>query len=269
MKQKRILCGILTVPFFLSLAWAGQSWYGPSGYAFVPDGFVNHGSSYGGFISGDFSGLERADLYPQYLGFRWSGFSDRLEITLSNCYGMVGDDGYDPEDRRVKRAPVIPGIKWSIDDQNRQYVRIGLVVGAMFPYGLYCASTVQAKNPILQPELTLGLATVLNTTYGLAGGRLRLADLQGRPLPLSFVADGGWAGYMKRLGEIREAFYSFGGEVEIGRNIVFSATLRKDPRTYKDLDTHEILEHQNKSGRWSLKVDYHFDGVKQMDGEDK
>jgi hypothetical protein len=165
--------------------------------------------------------------------------------------------------------PVIPGVKWSVEDQDRTYVRWGLAAGLMFPYGAYCATTVRGKLPILQPELSVGLGYNGKTTYGLTGGRLQLADLQGKPLPLAFIADAGWAGYMERLGAVREAFFSLGSEVNMGRNILFSATYRRDPRLYEGFLSGNALIGQNQSGRWSLKLDYRFDGVKHVEGGQK
>ena len=250
----------------VGLAWSGQSWYGPSGYSFIPDGFVDQGAKYGGYFAGEFVSLNNARLYPRFTALRWSGMSNRLELSLSSVYSFVNDNGYGPRKIGDGLLPVCPSVKWSVQDQKRTWVRWAFAVGGMAPYGAYGATTVRGLFPVLQPELTVVLASTLGTTYGLMGGRLRLADLSGKPLPLSLLGDAGWASSMKYLGETKEAFYSLGAEIEMGRNLVFSSVYRQDPREYRNVDTGLKLPSQNQDGRWSLKLEYRFDGVKQVEG---
>jgi len=252
----------------VGLAWGGQTMYGATGYTFVPDGFVDHGQNYGGYFAGEYVSLERVRLYPRFLGLRTTAFSNRLEFTAASTWAFVtSGSGYEPKKIGDGLLPICPGIKWSVDDQQRTYVRWGYAVGLMFPYGAYGSATVRGKLPILQPELTVAIgSTVLKTSYGMVGGRLRLADLHGNPLPLSFSGEGGWAGSMDQLGETEEAFYSLGAEMDMGRNLTLSLNWRKDPRTYLETETKDELEGQNKNGRWGLKLDYHFNGVKVAEG---
>jgi len=254
-----------------SISWAGQTMYGATGYTFVPDGFVDHGQNYGGYFAGEYVNLERVRLYPRFLGLRFTAFSNRLEVTGASTYRFVNsEDGFLPRKIGDGLLPIVPGIKWNMDDQQRQYVRWGYSVGLMFPYGAYGAATVRGKLPILQPELTVALgSTLLNTSYGMLGGRLRLADMEGNPLPLSFSGEGGWAGSMDQLGVTQEAFFAFGAELEMGRNLTWSVNWRRDPRTYLDDTTGVVLAGQNTQGRWSLKLDYHFNGVKVVEGGKK
>jgi len=262
--MKRILTLIFTCA---ALVWSGQTLYGPSGYTFVPDGFVDHNERYGGYFAGEYVGLERIRMYPKFVGFHVTLLSDRLDFSVASTYSFVTKaDGYHPQKVGDGLLPICPAVKWSIADVSKKWVRWGYVAGAMAPYGAFGAATVRATLPILQPEFTMSIATTfVSTSYGMLGGRLRLADLDGKPLPLSFVGEGGWAGSMSgKIGETKEAFVSFGTEIDMGRNLTWSVHYRKDPSIYKDPETNAILAGQNQGGRWNLKLDYHFDGVKQV-----
>jgi len=255
----------------MGAAWGGQTFYGASGYSFVPDGFVDHGDRFGGYFAGEFVSLPSARLYPKYVGLRMTTLADRLELSLSSTYAFVTtSDGYDPKKIGSGLVPIVPGLKWNIDDIHSTYVRWGYSAGAMFPYGAYFSTTASSKFPILSPELTVAMATTfVQSMNGMIGGRLRVSDLDGKPLPVAFTGEGGWAGSTNgRLGETREAFWVLGLEVQMGRNIEFNVDWRKDPRTYKD-SANVVLPGQNTDGVWSLKLDYHFNGVKQVKGAEK
>ncbi|MDR2732945.1 MAG: hypothetical protein LBB36_06990, partial [Fibromonadaceae bacterium] len=195
------------------------TYYGPSGYAFVPNGFVAGDWKYTGFTGGEFVSLQNVRLYPKYLAFRTSMFDSKFEVSLSSTYSFVGEDGYEPQKLRNGLLPVIPALKWSIADNSGDIARIGYSVGAMAPYGVYFgATTLFAKLPVLQPELTLAVSLWTERGYGMVGTRLQTADLQGKPLPLAFTVEGGWASSMSSIGKTEESFLAFGTELNLGSN---------------------------------------------------
>lgn len=263
---------VIFVLLILGLSWAGQSYLGAMGYAFVPDAFVDHGRSYGGYFAGEWTSLQKDRLYPKYLGFYWTSQSKRLEIGLSSSYAFVTDDkGFDPQKIGNGLAPVIPAIKWNIDDQYYHQIRIAFAVGAMFPYGAYGAVTLKPDQwPWLQPELTLVAATTaVKSSHAMGGMRLYLADSQGKTLPLALSAETGWAGSMESLGKVSEGFYAYGLEVAMGRHLTLQILRRVDPNTYEHSSDPTQVVGQNDQGRWSLKLDYSFNGVKSAESYDQ
>lgn len=240
----------------------GPTYYGGSGYTFVPDGFVPADWKYAGFIGGEFVQLKNVRLYPKYQAFRAVFLDNRLEISLSSTYSFVDHDGYGP--RRVAEGllPVVPGFKWNIDTQNRGPLRWGYSAGAMAPYGVYFASSAQLRTPVLQPELTATAGLWTQRAYGMLGSRLQTADLGGKPLPLSFTGEIGWASSVELLGETEEAFIAYGVELDLGRNLTLLGNFRQDPKTYLEADSEVEKPNQNTNGKWSLRLDYHFNGIK-------
>ncbi len=264
---------LLILVLFASQALCSRlTYYGPSGYAFVPNGFVASDRKYAGFTGGELVSLQNVRLYPKYLAFKTSLFDNKLEISLSSVYSFVGEDGYKPQKMADGLLPVIPAVKWSIADESGDIVRIGYSVGAMATYGVYFGATTQFfKLPILQPELTLAVSLWSERGYGMLGTRLRVADLQGKPLPLAFMAEGGWASSMSFVGQTEESFMAFGTELDLGKNITIIGGYRKDPAEYynfdSDGDKESLKKGQNTSGRWSLRLEFHFDGIKSAGGK--
>jgi hypothetical protein len=249
------------------------TYYGPSGYAFVPSGFVASDWKYAGFAGGELVSLQNVRLYPKYLAFKTSAFNNRLEISFSSAYAFVGEDGYEPHKIKDGLLPIIPAIKGNIADNSGEIVRIGYSIGAMSPYGIYFSATTDFfKLPILQPELTFAVSLWTERGYGMVGTRLQLADLNGKALPLALTAEGGWASSMSLVGQTEESFFAFGTELDLGNNITLIGGYRQDPSTYYNYDSDgnkgSVKSGQNTNGRWNLRLEFHFDGIKSS-GEKK
>jgi len=264
---------LLILILFASQAFCSRlTYYGPSGYAFVPNGFVAGDWKYAGFTGGELVSLQNLRLYPKYLAFRTSLFDNKFEISLSSAYSFVGENGYKPRKMADGLLPIIPAVKWSIADKSGEIVRIGYSVGAMATYGVYFGATTQFfRLPVLQPELTLAVSLWSERGYGMLGTRLRVADLQGQPLPLAFTAEGGWASSMSFVGQTEESFMAFGTELDLGKNITIIGGYRQDPAKYYNFDSDGNKESpkdgQNTNGRWSLRLEFHFDGIKNAGGK--
>jgi len=264
---------LLILVLFASYALCSRlTYYGPSGYAFVPNGFVAGDWKYAGFTGGELVRLQNVRLYPKYLAFKTSLFDNKLEISLSSVYSFVGEDGYEPQKIAEGLLPIIPAVKWNIADESGELVRIGYSVGAMATYGIYFAATTQFfKFPVLQPEVTLAVSLWSERGYGMLGTRFRVADLQGKPLPLAFTSEGGWASSMSFVGQTEESFMAFGTELDLGKNITIIGGYRKDPAKYYYFDSdgnkENLKDGQNTSGRWSLKLEFRFDGIKNAGGK--
>jgi len=272
---KRILKLLLflLLLFFSKSFSAHLTYYGPSGYIFVPDGFVASDWKYTGFAGGELVSLQSVRLYPKYLAFRSSFFDDKLEVSLSSTYLFVGDNGYKPQKFADGLLPIAPSVKWNIADKDGSLVRIGYSVGLVYAYGAYFSISSKFSHlPILQPELTLAVSLGTERGFGMLGSRLRCADLSGNSLPLAFTAEAGWASSMSLVGRTEESFVAFGTELDLGRNLTLMGGYRRDPTTYYNFDENgnekNEKEYQNKSGKWSLRLEFHFDGIKNTGGKD-
>jgi hypothetical protein len=254
---------ILPILLLAALVCAGgPTYYGVSGYTFVPDGFVPGDWKYAGFVGGEYVQLKNVRLYPKYITFRSVFFDNRLELSLSNTYAFVDGDGYASKRIGDGLYPVVPGFKWSIDKQQRGVLHWGYSVGAMFPYGAIIATTVQLRTPVLQPELTAAAGLNAARGYGMLGSRLQTADFSGKPLPLALTAELGGASSVEQLGETEEAFVAYGVELDLGRNLTLQGNFRKDPKAYRESESEIEKPNQNKEGKWSLRLEYHFNGIK-------
>ncbi|MCL2283051.1 MAG: hypothetical protein FWC26_07010 [Fibromonadales bacterium] len=264
MKIKLLLLFMLL--FFSQIFGAHLTYYGPSGYIFVPSGYVAGYSKYTGFMDEELS-----------LAFRssFSFFGSEQELSFSSVYLFVDeDDGYGPKKVAGGLLPVIPSVKWNIEDKSGNIVRIGYSVGYTYVYGVYASATSQLiRTPILQPELTGAISLWTKRGYGLIGSRLQSADLRGNPLPFAVTAEAGWAGSMNSIGVTEESFFAFGTELNLGRNLSVRCGYRIDPFKYYDFDDNgkkiAPKEGQNKDGSWSLRLEFHFDGVKNAGGNAK
>jgi hypothetical protein len=271
--MKRVPKLLLFLLLFSKGFCAHLTYYGPSGYIFVPDGFIAGDWKYTGFAGGELVSLQSVRLYPKYLAFRSSFFDDKLEVSLASAYLFVGDDGYEPRKVADGLLPVVPSVKWSIADKNGSIVRIGYSIGLMYAYGAYFSiSSKFGSLPLLQPELTLAVSLGTQRGFGMLASRLRGADLHGNPLPLAFTAEAGWASSMSLVGRTEESFVAFGAELDLGRNLTLMGGYRGDPATYYNFDENGKEESekdgQNKSGRWSLRLEFHFDGIKNAGGKE-
>jgi hypothetical protein len=271
MKKIKLFLFLLFL-FFSKGFCAHLTYYGPSGYIFVPNGFIADDWKYTGFTGGEFVSLQNLRLYPKYLVLG-SSFFDKLEISLSSVYSFVGDDGYEPKKVAESLFPIVPSIKWNIADKGGDIARIGYSVGFVYVYGVYFSvSSKLVSLPILQPELTLAVSLWSSRGYGMLGSRLRGADLHGNPLPLAFTAEAGWASSMSLMGRTEESFIAFGTELDLGSNLTLMGGYRIDPKTYynfdKDGNKESQKDNQNKNGKWSLRLEFHFDGIKNT-GEKK
>jgi hypothetical protein len=247
---------------------AQLTYFGPSGYSFVPNGFTGS-TPYGGSLSGALQSRDQLDLFPHKMSLIGSFMDERLEVSLSNTWSFVSSNGF--EERRISDVPVtmfVPGLKWRLDLQKREWQEWGYVAGIMAPYGVYTAASWWAKLPLLQPEFTLGVSIWSKKAYALGGARLTLADLSANPLPLAFIADGAWAGSTKMLGETEEGFFSLGMSLDLSRNISLQGVFRKDPSIYYSISESEVdrvrKDNQNTNGTWGMRMTYYFDGVKSV-----
>jgi len=261
----------LILLFFSQVFSAHLTYYGPSGYIFVPNGFVASDWKYTGFTGGELVSLQNVRLYPKYLAFRSSAFDDILEISISSAYLFVGDNGYEPKKVANGLLPVIPSVKWNVYDESGDMLRIGFSTGYVYAYGVYANTTTKLiRTPILQPELTLGLSLWTERGYGMVGTRWQGADLSGTPLPFAFTAEAVWASSMSLITKTEESFIAFGTELDLGKNLTLMGGFRKDPSTYynydKQGDKESKKDGQNTSGRWSLRLEFHFDGIKNAGG---
>jgi hypothetical protein len=271
MKKVRWLLFLLLL-FFSQGFCAHLTYYGPSGYIFVPDGFVAGDWKYTGFTGGEMVSLQNVRLYPKYMAFRSSALENKLEFSFSSVYLFVGDNGYKPKKIVDGLLPIIPSLKWNIADKGGDMLRIGYSAGYMYAYGVYFSVTTKTINlPILQPELTLAASLWRERGYGMLGSRLQSANLQGNPLPLAFTAEAGWASSMSLVGKTEESFLAFGTELSLGRNITLMGGYRKDPSKYYNFDKsgnkESEKEGQNTNGKWSLRLEFHFDGIKNAGGK--
>jgi hypothetical protein len=263
---------LLLLLLFFSHGFCALTYYGPSGYIFVPNGFVDGDWKYTGFTGGELVSLQSMRLYPKYIALRSSAFENKLEFSFSSVYSFVGGSGYEPQKIESGLLPIAPSLKWNIADKSGNMARMGYSVGYVYAYGVYFSVTTKTiRLPILQPELTLAASLWTERGYGMLGSRLQSADLQGKPLPLAFTAETGWASSMNLMGKTEESFVAFGTELNLGRNITLMGTFRKDPSTYYNFDQNGNKENkkegQNTSGKWSLRLEFHFDGVKNAGGE--
>jgi len=270
MKIKLLL--LLLFLFFSQGICAHLTYYGPSGYTFVPDAFVADDWKYSGFTGGEFVALQNVRLYPKYLAFRSSFFGEKLEISFSSAYMFVGDNGYKSHKVAEGLLPIVPALKWNVSDNSGKWVRVGTSAGYVYAYGGYFGVTTQLiKTPILQPEFTLAATTTLERGYGLIGGKLRGADFGGNPLPFAFTAEAGWASSIDLVGKTEESFLAFGSELDLGKNLTLSGAFRKDPATYYNYDDSgnrkSEKDGQNTQGKWSLRLNFHFDGIKHAGGK--
>ena len=271
MKFKLFL--FLLLLFFSHGLCTHLTYYGPSGYIFVPNGFVAGDWKYTGLTGGELVSLQNVRLYPKYLAFRSSFFGDKLEFSLSSVKLFVGDNGYEPKKVADGLLPVWPSLKWNIADNGMDLVRLGASAGYVYAYGVYFSTTVQlVRTPILQPELTFVLSLWTERGYGMVGTRLQSMDLRGNPLPLAFTAEAGWASSMNLVGQTEESFVAFGTELNLGKNLTLMGGFRKDPSAYYNFDKEtgdreDKKEGQNTNGKWSLRLEFHFDGIKNAGGE--
>ncbi|MCL2100630.1 MAG: hypothetical protein FWH22_02815 [Fibromonadales bacterium] len=271
MKIKLFL--LLALLFFAHGFCGNLTYYGPSGYTYVPSGFVASDWKYSGFTGGELVNLQNVRLYPNYLAFRSSFFDDKLELSFSSVYLFVGEKGYEPQKVANGLLPVIPAVKWNIEDKKGDLIRIGSSAGFVYAYGAYLSTTAQLINiPILQPDLTLAFSLWTERGYGLVGTRLQAADLRGNPLPFAFTAEAGWASSMSLMGRTEESFIAFGTELGLGRNLTLMGGYRKDPSTYYNYDENgnkeDRKEGQNIDGKWSLRLEFYFDGLKKTGGKE-
>jgi hypothetical protein len=272
--MKTKLFPLLILLFFLQAFCNPLTYYGPSGYIFVPNGFVASDWKYTGFTGGELVSLQNVRLYPRYLAFRSSAFDDKLEISFSSVYRFVEDNGYEPKKILDGLLPVVPAVKWNIADNRGNIVRAGYSVGLVYAYGFYFSTTTQfAKLPILQPEFTIAASLWTERGYGMVGTRLQSADFSGKPLPIALTAEAAWASSMSSIGQTTESFMAYGTELNLGKNLTLLGAFRKDLSTYYNYDEEgnrdTKKDGQNTNGKWSLRLDFHFDGIKNAGGKEQ
>lgn len=242
-----------------------QTIYGSTGMAFVPNGWVG-GPRNSLSITGDFSESGKG-LYPRRLAFRTTWWDERLELALSNTSRSMNKEGYS---LHKKDLLLLPSFKWALDHHALGKLHWGYAAGFNMPYGAFFMSSASLRTPLLQPEISLGLSMLLQRGYGLASASLRLADLQGRSLPVALFAEGAWAGSTNALGETEEGFISGGFNIAFGGNMLFQGVYRRDPKVYRiienDIVTDRAKPNQNTSGQMALRLVFRFDGVKNEGG---
>jgi hypothetical protein len=220
-------------PYIISallFLWAGVSFspaqptiYGNTGTFFVPDGFVSEGGPFGASVSHDLTHISAFGVF----------LNNRLEVAVSNTYAMLDDvEGF--EARKVP-LPIVPSVKYYIFNSELGRHKWGYSAGAASPYGGYLAASLSSRFPILQPRVTAGISLTGKKSYALGSLVMTLANTQGHPLPLSFVADAAWASSTQFLGEVEEGFYSIGGRLSLNRSLRVEFFFRDDPVTYMQI----------------------------------
>jgi hypothetical protein len=248
----------LLIAVFVTSIFARNTLNGPSGYFWVPNGFIGQDGKHSGSITGDGKSWNFGTVF----------WKDRLEVSISNYYAQKDNDGY-----KAKRVglPVIPALKLKISEEESSLLNWGTALGATLGYGPFFAATAKANWPFLQPELTSGISlgvfpNFLSTIYGFAGWKITLADSKANPLPVHILGDAMYASSSKVLGEVEEAFYSLGFEITLAHHLGFQGIWRQDPKTYleivEDREVFAVLPNQNKAGEFQFRFVYNFDALK-------
>ena len=98
----------LIIAVFVTSIFARNTLNGPSGYFWVPNGFIAQDGKNSGSITGDGKSWNFGTVF----------WEDRLEFSISNYYAQKDDEGY-----KAKRIglPLIPSLKLKILSAYSQY----------------------------------------------------------------------------------------------------------------------------------------------------
>jgi len=212
------------------LAAAQTTVYGVGGLNFVPGGLSDESGALGGTLGGT---TQKSPLWEVSIHGRF--LDNRLEISGSNLWRLVASDSSGWKPGKVSVAPIIPSLRWTLDQEVRGIQTWGYSVGVSMPYGAFAAAGWRLKLPWLSPEVDLGLGTPLRTVSAFGGAALDLCDGSGERLPLRLSADASISGATQTLGRPDEGFWSVGISTRLGRNLTFEVVHRRD-RTYTATD---------------------------------
>ena len=208
------------------LAAAQTTVYGVGGLNFVPGGLFSAGGDVGGSLGGT---TEKSPLWQVSLYGRF--FDQRLEVSGSNLWRLVESDSVGWNPGTVSVVPIVPSLRWILDQETRGVHTWGYAAGFSMPYGAFASAGWKGRLPWLSPEADLGLGTRLSTISAFGGVALDVCDGSGEVLPLRLTADVSISGATQTLGRPDEAFWSLGVSTRLGRNLTFEVVHRRD-RTY-------------------------------------
>ncbi|MCB9497276.1 MAG: hypothetical protein H6686_10375 [Fibrobacteria bacterium] len=246
--MKRFASRIASLLVIAASVGAQSTVYGPSGLNFVPSAFGGEGGEWSGSVGGSTD-----DSPLPFLTAQTRILEDQVEISLSNTWRLVEGDsvGWNPGSLPV---PLVPSVKWVIDRQADGRMAWGYSAGVSMPLGAWVAAGWSIRLPLATPQVHAGLGTPLNSIGAFGGLAFDLCDLEGVPLPVRVVVDGGLSGSTGTLGRSEEGFWSAGVSTTLGRNLSFQAVHRRD-RSY-------AVTARNRSGGISLlRILWNFGGA--------
>jgi hypothetical protein len=220
-----LLAGLSPLP-----ARADMTRYGFSGINYVPSDEKSFGPD---FSSGYFMAVKdqgNVASYPAGLTLMASLTTLPVEIGLSNAYRLASgseDGGFSPQ-TAGDYIPIVPSIKYALGEAPTAWGQWRMATGFALPYGAYFVAGFQSTLPFLQPHLTAGLSSRYNAYHIFGGLQLRLADGNGKPLPLSFTSDFALGNSLEQLDQIEERFYSVGVRMDAGQYLQLGMVYRVD-----------------------------------------
>jgi hypothetical protein len=233
-----------------SLTVAQTTLYGTSGSNFTPNGFTAEGGRWGVSLSGS-PGSQ--DLY---LSGRGLFLDRRLEVSVSNLYGLVEADTLGFRSQNTSVVPIVPSIKWQLDQDSAGRQTWGYSAGLSLPLGAYGTVGWKMRLPILSPELHVGLGFPIRSLHAFGGLALQVCDLDGQKLPVRLQLDGNFAASTGTLGHPEEGYLAAGVATSLGRNLTVLVSHRRD-RHYD-----APADRQNTQGTSWLRLLWTFDGIK-------
>jgi hypothetical protein len=213
--------------------------YGFTGINYVPSEEKGFGPD---LSAAYFTGLRHSgpdDPYPRGMVLHAALRAWPVEVGLSNAYSFAsgsGRDGFRPgvADDYV---PLVPSIKYALGEAPTPFGQWRMAAGFALPYGAYFVGGFKSALPWLQPHASAGLSSRYNAYHIFGGLSLRIADAEGRPLPLCLTSDFALGNSLEVLEQVEEKFWSVGLRMDAGQHLALGVVYRVDgeyPRFQND-----------------------------------
>ncbi len=232
--KKSILNKIFPYSLILTLLptylYADMTRYGFSGINYVPSEEKSFGPDFSAGYFMAVKDVSNEDRYPAGLTLLTSLQTFPVEIGFSNTYRMASgsqDGGFKPQ-TAGDYLPIIPSLKYSLGETPTSWGQWRIATGFAMPYGVYFVAGFQSSLPFLQPHFTAGLSSRYNAYHIFGGMQLRLANANGKPLPLYFTSDFALGNSLEQLDQIEERFYSVGVRMDAGQHLQMGMIYRAD-----------------------------------------
>jgi hypothetical protein len=229
MKKTFVLLGILLC--VVSEASAGPSYYGLSGFAFLPTAHTGPPWSHGISVSSFPAAFETLEIYPFSIR-AYLTIANGIEIGVTNTYRYYADssESYGPitlpgggflAGSSTTYAPLVPSVKFAFLDTA--VPNGSIAVGFEYPFGVFAVvDYLLSLGPGLSFHFASGIASTFVTLSAFGGARAVL------PFGFALSIEGAYTGKTSYLTHGQEAFLALDLSYTVTEGMVVDFVSRID-----------------------------------------